>query len=147
MDKLFSWLEEHETLLWSLTAIGVFMFLATLIAIPWLLTRLPADYFIRRPVRDWPGRHPAVHLGLVIVKNLLGVILVLAGIAMLVLPGQGLLTILVGIMFLDFPGKRRMERWLIRRGPILSAANWIRARAGKSPLEVYKTAEKSSAER
>lgn len=146
MDNLFSWLEDHQALLWSLTGFGVFMFLATLIAIPWLLTRLPADYFIRRPVHDWPGRHPAVHLGLVIAKNLLGIVLVLAGIAMLVLPGQGLLTVLVGIIFLDFPGKRRLERYLIRFPPILKAANWIRARAGEGPLEVFLDGKDVSAE-
>lgn len=146
MGNLLPWLAEYQVLLWSLTAVGVVMFIATLIAIPWLLTRLPADYFIRRPVRDWPGRRPILHLGLVIAKNLLGGILVLAGIAMLVLPGQGLLTILVGIMLLDFPGKRNLERWLIRRRPILNAANWIRAKAGEGPLMVYGEGEDSSME-
>ena len=130
------WLEEYESLLWSLTALSVFMFFATLIAMPLLIARLPADYFTRRPVRDWPAPRPALHLLLVILKNLLGVVLLLAGLAMLVLPGQGLLTIFVAIMLLDFPCKRDLERWLIRRRPIFRAANWIRAKRHQPPLDL-----------
>ncbi|MFA9479735.1 PGPGW domain-containing protein [Phycisphaerales bacterium AB-hyl4] len=133
---MLAWLEEYEALLWSLTALSVFMFVATLIAMPLLIARLPADYFTRRPVRDWPTRHPAVHLLLVVAKNALGLVLLLAGLAMLVLPGQGLLTIFVAIMLLDFPRKRDLERWLIRRRPIFRAANWIRAKRHRPPLEL-----------
>lgn len=112
------------------------MFVATLISMPLLIARLPVDYFSRRPVRDWQTRHPAVHLLLVVAKNLLGMILLLAGLAMMVLPGQGLLTLFVAIMLLDFPRKRHLERWLIRRGPIFRAANWIRAKRRQPPLEL-----------
>ncbi len=135
-EVVLNWIDRHETLVWSLTLVSAFTFVATMIAIPILIARLPADYFVRRPVRDWPTRRPAVHLLMVLFKNALGVILVLAGVTMLVLPGQGLLTMLAGIMLLDFPGKRRWERWLIRRRPILSAANWIRARRNRPPLEL-----------
>ncbi len=61
----------------------------------------------------------------------------LTGVAMLVLPGQGILAILLGLMMLEFPGKRGMELWLMRRHRIAQAMNWIRAKAGRSPLEVY----------
>lgn len=135
-EAVLSWIDRHETLVWSLTLVSVVTFVVTLIAIPILIARIPADYFVRRPVRDWPARRPAVHLLVVLCKNALGVILVLAGVAMLVLPGQGLLTMLAGIMLLDFPGKRRWERWLIRRRPILTAANWIRARHNRPALRL-----------
>ncbi len=133
-QAVMSWIDQHEALVWSLTLLSVFTFFATLIAIPIMIARIPADYFVRRPVRDWPTRHPAVHLLIVLSKNALGVILLLAGVSMLVLPGQGLLTMFAGIMLLDFPGKRRWERWMIRRRPILTAANWIRARRNRPPL-------------
>jgi len=129
------WLEEHEILVWSLTLLSAVMFVATLIAIPLLIAWIPTDYFIRRPVRDWPTRHPAMHMLLVVGKNALGMVLLLAGVAMLILPGQGLLTILVGVMLLDFPGKRRLEHWLISQKPIRRAANWIRAKRHQPPLE------------
>ena len=128
-------LERHEALFWSLTAWSVLVFFGTLVAMPLLIARVPADYFSRRPVRDWPTRHPAVHVILVLAKNLLGLVLLLAGLAMLVLPGQGLLTIFVAIMLLDFPRKRELEGWLIRRPPVFRAANWIRAKRRRPPFE------------
>ncbi len=116
--------------------LSVVMAVATLLAIPEMIVRLPADYFARRPVKDWPAKRPVVHLALVLVKNSLGGVLIVAGLAMLVLPGQGLLTLLVGIMLVDFPGKRRLECWLIRRRPVRRAADWIRARRGRAPLDL-----------
>jgi hypothetical protein len=55
---------------------------------------------------------------------------------MLLLPGQGLLTILVGILITEFPGKYRLARWIITRRRVLSAINWLRKRAGREPLRV-----------
>ena len=57
------------------------------------------------------------------------------GIAMLVLPGQGLLTIVVGIVLLNFPGKYRLERWLATRSPVWRSLNWLRRRAGRPELQ------------
>jgi hypothetical protein len=133
---VLTWIREHETLVWSLGALSAITFVLTLIAIPILIARIPADYFVRRPVRDWPTRHPLVHVGLVLAKNFLGIVLLIAGAAMLVLPGQGVLTMLVGIMLLDFPRKRKLERWLIQRKPIHAAANWIRACRKRPPLQL-----------
>ena len=133
---MLNWIQEHDTLLWSLTVVSVVTFAATLFALPLMIARIPADYFVRRPVRDWPRGNRVRHLLLVCAKNLLGLVLLLAGLTMLVLPGQGMLTMLAGIMLLDFPGKRRWERWLIQRRPICKAANWIRARYQQPPLRL-----------
>ena len=54
---------------------------------------------------------------------------------MLVVPGQGLLTILIGVMLTDFPGKYALERRLISQPSIFNAINWIRDKAGKEPLK------------
>jgi hypothetical protein len=69
-----------------------------------------------------------------IAKNVLGYIFVVAGIFMLVLPGQGVLTILVGIMFLNFRRKYELERWIVSRRPVLRSINWVRRHAGRDPL-------------
>ena len=71
-----------------------------------------------------------------IAKNALGVVVVLLGIVLSLplVPGQGLLTILMGLMLLDFPGKRRMEIWMIRRKGIAKGIAWIRRKAGRQPL-------------
>jgi hypothetical protein len=70
-----------------------------------------------------------------VVKNLIGFILILAGIAMLVLPGQGVLTIVVGMVLMNFPGKFRLERWLATRPPVWRSLNWLRKKATRPVLE------------
>jgi hypothetical protein len=49
-------------------------------------------------------------------------------------PGQGVLTILLGIMLLDFPGKRALETRIVGRPRVNGAVNALRARFGKPPL-------------
>ena len=67
-------------------------------------------------------------------KNLLGYLLIVAGIAMLLLPGQGVLTMLLGFIMVDLPGKYRFERWLVARPLVLRSINMLRRRAGREPL-------------
>lgn len=122
---------------WLALVSGIF-FVGSLIAVPWLVSRIPADYFVRSPAEraGFRHRHPVVAVVVRTIKNLLGAVLVLAGIAMLVLPGQGLLTILLGIMLVDFPGKRRLEILIIRRRSISRAISWIRRRTGQDDLQL-----------
>lgn len=138
-------LAAHRALVWSLGIGSAVMFVASLIAIPYLVVRIPADYFAaeeRRAV-PWVSADPRLRWLLVGAKNLLGGLLVLLGIAMLVLPGQGLLSILIGLMLLDFPGKFRFERWLVSRGAVLGAINGLRRRAGRDPLVLDEPAAKT----
>lgn len=109
------------------------MALLSMLAIPWMLVRLPRDYFNApsRPPR-WPG--PMTWM-IAAARNLLALVMLLAGIAMLVLPGQGVLTILIALMVSSFPGKYRVERAIMRRRSILKAVNWIRRRNGTPPLD------------
>ena len=113
-------------------------FIATLAVIPLLVVRIPEDYFVDdRPRRwAWSRRHPTLHIVAVAVKNLLGIFLLAAGIAMIFLPGQGVITILLGLTFMNFPGKRRLEKAIIRQRPVARAINWIRSRGGHPPLQI-----------
>ena len=115
------------------------MFLGTLIVVPPLLTWMPADYFLKDPQQreeDWVGRHPVVRITVRVLKNLVGAVFVLCGIAMLVLPGQGILTILLGVVLLDFPGKRRLEVALLRVNSVHRAVDWLRRKGNREPLEL-----------
>jgi len=99
--------------------------------------RLPADYFdVRVPRPFLGGRHPVVRIVAIFFKNILGVVFLLAGIAMLVLPGQGVLTIVMGISLMDFPKKRLLEAKLIGQPLVISNVNRLRARFGKPPLTI-----------
>lgn len=129
-------LHVSESTLWLLGIISLITFIGTLIVVPWLIMRIPTDYFAseERQVAAWSDQHPVVRWLLLIAKNLFGAVLVVMGIAMLVLPGQGLLTILIGLVLLNFPGKYRLERWLVLRRPILRSVNWLRRRGGRESL-------------
>jgi UPF0716 family protein affecting phage T7 exclusion len=72
----------------------------------------------------------------VIFKNLLGAVFIVTGFIMLFIPGQGVLTILIGLTLVNFPKKRALERRIIRQEKMHQAVNWIRAKAGKPPVKV-----------
>lgn len=132
------WFQEHQALAWWLGSFSVVSFVGTLLLIPVLVVRIPEDYFLPRTVPSgrWRQEHPLVRLLLLVLKNLAGVVLVIAGLAMLLLPGQGLLTVLVGLLLLNFPGKRALERKLVCMPRVHGAINWLRRRAGRSPLNL-----------
>lgn len=128
----------HEAAVWGMVVASGLLFVGTLLVVPWIVVRIPSDYFhhTRRPPPTWMPKFAPFRLAAMVVKNIAGVLLIAAGVAMLVLPGQGLLTILVGVLMLDFPGKYHFERWLVGFGPTLRAINWLRQRAGREPLVV-----------
>ena len=101
-----------------------------------VLARLPADYFVNPAARTRIDRHPALKVLFVLGRNLLGYLLIALGIVLSLpgVPGQGLLTVLMGVMLIDIPGKHAAERWLVTRRPVLKAVNMLRARVGQPPL-------------
>ncbi|MGF1642838.1 MAG: PGPGW domain-containing protein [Thiotrichales bacterium] len=119
-----------------LATLSVVTFLASIILIPWLVISLPEDYFVdrQRHLSRMHQRHPVRYHVIRVAKNSLAVVLIAAGVLMLVLPGQGLLTILIGLSISDFPGKYPLERRLVRQPGIYRALNWIRDRYHKPPL-------------
>ncbi len=70
--------------------------------------------------------------------------LLLAGLAMMVLPGQGIVTVLVALTLLNFPGKRRLELRIIGQRQVYQVVNWIRERAGQPPLILPAASNQSS---
>jgi hypothetical protein len=117
--------------------IFVVTFGASLAIVSMVLVRLPATYFKRSHNRSFLANHPPIIRWLALIgKNLVGVVLVVVGILLSLpgVPGQGMLTILLGIMLLDFPGKPRFEYWLVSRPKILQAINKLRHRFSKPAL-------------
>lgn len=138
IDSVFDYLHHHKEILVWLGVLSAVTFVGSLILIPILCVRMGEDYFM--PQRDQDvtlaGRHPVIRWTGLILKNIIGMLLVLAGLAMLFLPGQGVLTIVIGIMMLNFPGKRRLELWMIRLPGVLRVINGLRARAKHAPLQL-----------
>ena len=139
MDWLLSAVQQYvsaETLV-TLTVLSVVFFVGSLIAIPFILVRLPTDFFdIRVPRRWMENHHPVLRLLGHIVKNVAGAIFLFAGFLMLFLPGQGILTMLIGVTMLDFPGKRRLEARMIGQPAVLNTINSMRQKFGKPPLTI-----------
>ena len=123
-------------LLTLLGLLSVVTFVGSLVAVPWLIGRMRADYFLThwQVVQARHRRHPALALTVFLARNALGLLLVAAGLAMLFLPGQGLLTVLIGISVMDFPGKRRLLQRLLRGPKVQRTLNWIRRKRGKEPF-------------
>ncbi len=137
LQALFDFIWSNDTLLLLLGLMSFVSFIASLILIPFLVVRIPADYFSeqKRQVMPWAQHHLFLRWLLLILKNLLGMVFVVLGLAMLVLPGQGLITIFIGILLLNFPGKYRFERSLIQYPAISRSIDWLRTRAGREPLK------------
>jgi hypothetical protein len=134
---MLRWIQDHQVLLYWLTGASVLLFVATVFLMPAILVRIPPDYFMhrRRPPGRWASRGRFLRTSLLVAKNALGYVFIIAGLGMLVLPGQGLLTLLIGFLIVDAPGKYRAEKWVIARPRILKAINWLRRRHGRAPLQ------------
>ena len=134
---LWAALQHHRLVAAWLGLASLLVLIATAVALPVVLARIPQGYFVRerRARAHLTAGHPLLRALFLLAKNLLGAALVVAGVAMLVLPGQGLVSIFAGLMLMNFPGKHALERWFIRRPGILKAVNWLRARRGAPPLD------------
>jgi hypothetical protein len=131
------WLNSHPILASFWFTLVVATWIGGIVGLPLLLMRMPADYFARdRSARSRQSRHPVVRAVLLLLKNLLGVAALLAGLVMLFTPGQGLVGIVLGIWLLDIPGKEALEKRVIGHPRVLRTINKLRGKAGQPPLVV-----------
>ena len=118
---------------------SLILFVGSILLIPVLVAKVRVDYFVNPSEGhsgSWINRHPSAKLALFVVKNFLGITLLISGVIMLVLPGQGIITVLIALTLLDFPGKRSLEIHLIRQKHVQTAFNWIRRRAGQPQIMI-----------
>jgi hypothetical protein len=120
----------HPVMVCAALVFSVLAVAGSLIVVPKYLARLPCDYLIS----EEHHRASRSSVPLRVAKNLLGMVLVTLGALMLVLPGQGLITLMVGVMLLDFPGKQKLLQRALGQRTVLGAVNALRHRAGKPPL-------------
>ena len=135
-STLNQWIGENQMLLTGIGISSLLLSIASLILLPWLVAQIPYDYFAhdRREPTKWKELHPLFRFTVLLLKNIVGFILLLAGVAMLVLPGQGLLSILMGLVLMDYPGKFRFERRIVSRPKLLQFINWLRRKQKQPPL-------------
>lgn len=131
------WIQAHENLVWWIAVSSLIMFLGTLVVLIAVIVTLPSEHFARND-----KQHPTIPVDnrvllicYKIFKNMVGIFFILAGLAMLVLPGQGLISLLLGISLTSFPGKHRLIRFIIRRKSVFRSANWLRKKFDRPPLK------------
>jgi hypothetical protein len=132
------WIRDNGWLWWVMGSFTAVSLLTAAFAVPWAVARMAPDYFMpdRDLRRSFANLHPVLRWTGLVLKNILGILLVALGAVFLVTPGQGLLTLLAGLVLINFPGKRALELWIIRFPLVLRAANWLRSRRGHAPLRV-----------
>lgn len=139
MEKLFflfDWAAGHPVLVAQLVLVSLALAVVYAVGVFFAVIHMSSDYFAHKAPAEatWRRRHPLLRLLFRGLKNVAGGGLVLLGLAMLVLPGQGILTILIGLTFLDFPGKRRLEIWIVQRPSIRGGLDRVRKKAGRPRL-------------
>ena len=136
LKEITAWLTEHQHLIQQIGNVSLIVLVITVVALPVVVMKLPVDYFVRekrepaRRTRKRPFVWAVISLG----KNLLGLLVILVGTVMLVLPGQGIVTILIGLAITNFPGKYALERRIASQPAVGAALNKLRKLTGRRPL-------------
>lgn len=127
-----NWLSQHSDIL-IFVGIGSFLLLcASLLATPWVLAKLPANYFSAPPSLI---QRSAARVLFSAAKTVLGLAMVFAGMVMMFTPGPGLVCVVLGLALCEFPGKHNLMANLVKRPSVFSSLNWLRNKAGKPPFE------------
>ena len=137
INSFFAWFSNNPEILIGLGISSIFIFIISIIGISWFVAQIPEDYFLsakRKPAK-WIERKPILRLLILFGKNIVGLSLIFGGLLMIVLPGQGLLTIITGLLLINYPGKYRLEQKLAGKPSIFRTLNWIRIKANKPPLK------------
>ena len=131
-------LDLHTNSLVGIGVLSLLTFFGTLLLLPILVARIPADYFVRDRTEQPEQTNKSIVRFLVsrVLRNALGLLFIVAGIVMLFTPGQGLLSILVGVTLTDFPGKVRLGRRLVQQPAVFKAISWIRKKSNVAPLQM-----------
>ena len=137
INSLILWFSDHPGLLIGLGASSIIIFITSILGISWFVAQIPEDYFLssKRKPSKWKEQKPILRLAVLFGKNIIGLSLIIGGLLMLVLPGQGLLTIVTGLLLINYPGKYKLEQKLVSIPSVFRALNWIRVKANKPPLK------------
>lgn len=137
VNAFISWFSNHPGVLIGLGISSILIFILSILGISWFIAQIPEDYFLstKRKPSKWQKQKPILRLAVIFGKNIIGFSLIIGGLLMLVLPGQGLLTIVTGLLLVNYPGKYKLEKKLVAIPSIFRALNWIRVKANKPSLK------------
>jgi hypothetical protein len=136
IESITEFVSNYKTYILWLATISLFVFIFSLVSIKWLVALIPTDYFVKKNISKSKKSYSLLWFMSIIVKNIIGYTLILGGILMLVLPGQGLFTILMGLILSNYPGKYTIEKKFISIPSILKTVNWLRKKSNKPRLKI-----------
>ena len=127
----WDWFSQNQLLIQWISIGSIISFFGSLIIIPRLIINLPPDFFLKRKTSVSVKQIVVFRVTFFLLKNFLGFLLFLCGILMLFIPGQGLLTMFLGLVLLDFPGKYKLQLYCLKVRPVRRSLNWIRRKYEK----------------
>ena len=136
INSIILWFSNHPEILIGLGISSILIFIISILGISWFVAQIPEDYFLslKRKPSKWQEQTPILRFIVIFGKNIIGFSLIIGGLLMLILPGQGLLTIVTGLLLINYPGKYKLEQKLVEIPSVFRALNWIRVKANKPPL-------------
>ena len=136
LENIKTLLDNYYDFFFWLGVVSSIIFLISLLSIRWLVCMIPSDYFIKKEQSKFKSNYPVAWIISSIIKNIFGYVLIFGGILMLVLPGQGLITIFIGLMLSSYPGKYKIEKKIIAIPRIFKTINWLRKKSDEPPLNL-----------
>jgi hypothetical protein len=134
LDFVLDIYTQFEDYIGLIVTVSALIFVVSLIFTPFLVSKIPHDYFTNPQYHKLEIKHFG-HLIFVVLRSVFGFLLILLGVAMLFTPGQGILAIIVGLFLMEFPGKKRLEHKIIENEITFKSLNWMREKFKKPPLE------------
>lgn len=138
INDILQFMETHDELIIWVSTISFITFLGTLISLPLIIVRLPSDYFIadKNLARRFCQDKPVLRIIMIVLKNVFGIIFLILGFFMLFIPGQGVITMLIGYSMLDFVNMRGPVYKIVRRPAVYNFINKVRERANKESIQL-----------
>lgn len=133
LDTATAWFSGNPLAVGALGALSLALIATTVLATPWLVGRLPPDYFLA-DYRPSAGRGPW-RIALLAARNLVGAAFIVLGVLMMLTPGPGLVALLLGLSLCEFPGRHALISRIATRPAVFAALNRLRRQRGLGPFE------------
>ena len=128
----WDWISDNYRVIQWIGLVSVLLFFLSLFILRCVIVRLPDDYFVIDSPASNKHSGNLIDLALRVAKNLFGFLLIICGIILLVIPGQGLVTIVLGAWIIDLPWIIKIKRKFVYSRLVKGALNWIRSKNGVS---------------
>ena len=137
LNFMTEWLASYSSILIGIGGLSILILIVSIIGLGWFISQIPEDYFIheKRQADNWDKYSSETRVVIIIVKNVIGIVMLISGFLLLILPGQGILTMIIGVLLIDYPGKFKLEQKIISITSVFRGINWFRAKSKQSYLQ------------